>query len=362
MKEITLPRLELQGALLLAKLAQKVKAVIKDRLNAEFYWCDSQVALTWIRGPPTKWKVFISNRTQQIQQLTDAKDWYYVKSASNPADLVSRGITIGQLIGNKKTFWINGPEFLVEGDYPQDQIDENLKAPEEKVKSVSVATANVPPIDDYIAKFKYHNSFKKTRRHFALVKRIIENWKAKSPTWKRRGISNKYLSGAFTPQELNEGTKLIIQIMQQQEYPTKLAVIQWGETINKDQFEHLNPTMQNGLLHVTGRLSLAELPLTHKTPILIPKSHPFAKVIIRYIHERNFHCGLELVMSEFRRTYWMRNLRKVAEGVINKCVKCARARPRRLQQHMGQLPRARVNPSSAFTHTGVDLCGPFEVL
>lgn len=29
---------------------------------------------------------------------------------------------------------------------------------------------------------------------------------------------------------------------------------------------------------------------------------------------------------------------------------------------MGQLPTTRVNPSPAFTYTGVDLCGPFEVL
>lgn len=58
----------------------------------------------------------------------------------------------------------------------------------------------------------------------------------------------------------------------------------------------------------------------------------------------------------------MRGLRKTAQAVLQKCVLCVRARPRRFEQLMGQLPRPRVNPSTAFTHTGVDLCGPFQVL
>lgn len=57
----------------------------------------------------------------------------------------------------------------------------------------------------------------------------------------------------------------------------------------------------------------------------------------------------------------MRNMRKTVEGVINRCVLCARNRPKRLTQQMGQLPHPRVNPSAAFTYTGVDLCGPFTV-
>ncbi|XP_050072646.1 uncharacterized protein LOC126560733 [Anopheles maculipalpis] len=67
-------------------------------------------------------------------------------------------------------------------------------------------------------------------------------------------------------------------------------------------------------------------------------------------------------MAEFRTRFWMRDLRRTVIGVISRCVVCVRARPRQYQQQMGQLPAARVNVSPAFTHTGVDLCGPFDVI
>ena len=84
--------------------------------------------------------------------------------------------------------------------------------------------------------------------------------------------------------------------------------------------------------------------------------------MLSHIHQSNHHAGLETVLAEFQRQYWMRGLRKTAQAVLQKCILCARARPRRFEQQMGQLPRPRVNPSTAFTHTGVDLCGPFQVL
>lgn len=58
----------------------------------------------------------------------------------------------------------------------------------------------------------------------------------------------------------------------------------------------------------------------------------------------------------------MRNMRRTVQGVLSRCILCARHRPRQLSQQMGQLPHPRVNPSPVFTHTGVDLCGPFTVI
>lgn len=45
-----------------------------------------------------------------IRELTVPENWLYVKSADNPADVVSRGCTIDEL--NNDPRWFNEPEWL----------------------------------------------------------------------------------------------------------------------------------------------------------------------------------------------------------------------------------------------------------
>lgn len=362
-KEMTLPRLELQAALLLAEVSSRVRAVLKDRITAEYYWCDSQVALTWIKSPTSKWKIFIRNRTKKIQHLTSVENWYYVRSAENPADLVSRGTTVKQLIGSKKSFWLNGPEFLAEETYPKHLFNNDEAALEEEVKKACTAVAKIEPTEDYIEKFKYHTSLRRTRRHFAIISRAINNFMAKSTKLRARGILAERRTGPLTTEELEDGLNLAIRVMQLTKYPEESFALRNQEEINqRGRFQHVKPKLMNGLIHVTGRLNLADMPSSQKTPILIPNSHPFTKVLIRHIHEETLHAGTDVVLVQLRRKYWMRNMRTTIQGVLSRCILCTRNRPRQLDQQMGQLPHPRVNPSPVFTHTGVDLCGPFTVI
>ncbi|GBO31187.1 hypothetical protein AVEN_119794-1 [Araneus ventricosus] len=49
--KITMPRLELLGALLAARLASKVKAIVDlQRPSKVFFWTDSKIILHWIKG------------------------------------------------------------------------------------------------------------------------------------------------------------------------------------------------------------------------------------------------------------------------------------------------------------------------
>ena len=107
-KRQTIPRLELLGALILARLVQSVSASLPV-LNGTYLWTDSMTVLHWICNKKV-WKQYVQHRVNEIRELTDSSYWKYCPGMLNPADLPSRGLGAIDLIN--KTLWWNGPEFI----------------------------------------------------------------------------------------------------------------------------------------------------------------------------------------------------------------------------------------------------------
>ncbi|XP_049300463.1 uncharacterized protein LOC125774090 [Anopheles funestus] len=363
-KEITLPRLELLAAVLLAELIARIRNQL-CHITKEQYYSDSQIVLSWIKSSDNRWQEFVARRVDRIQKATNKDDWEYVSTRENPADLVSRGIVPSKLIGNMLKFWLSGPEFLQnnQGTVNPSRYQYDFAAELEQKKSSSsllVATLG-PTCDDLISNYPHHFSYNKTVKHFALVYRAIQNMKASCKTKKNESPELSRTTGPITVAERQKGLMLIIKIMQSSVYPNETKEFKENGCINpKGEFQHLNATIVDEVIHITGRLENARDPAL-KSPILVPKAHPFARVIIQHLHEHHYHAGLSIVMNAFRETYWMRDLRRTVQGVLRKCVICARARPCLLSQKMGQLPAERVTESYTFYNTGIDLCGPFDV-
>ena len=62
------------------------------QIDESYLWTDSSIVLTWIQGPPNRWKTFVGNRVAIIQEETASATWRHVPSQSSPADLISRGV------------------------------------------------------------------------------------------------------------------------------------------------------------------------------------------------------------------------------------------------------------------------------
>ena len=112
LQQQTIPRLELLGTLLLARLISSVACSLSTEIKLESSVCytDSQIALCWIKGLDKEWKPFIQNRVLEIRRLVPIEQWRFCPGRENPADFPSRGIATTELCDN--TLWWSGPGWL----------------------------------------------------------------------------------------------------------------------------------------------------------------------------------------------------------------------------------------------------------
>ncbi|XP_043468095.1 uncharacterized protein LOC122502219 [Leptopilina heterotoma] len=143
-KTLTIPRLELCAAFLVAKLLKNVIDVLAISNPVVHAWSASQNVLNWIRtADPSQWPIFVANRVAEVQRILPETPWHYVSTEENPADIASRG-TDPQTLADSSLWW-SGPKWLSLGDkiwtdFPSDdtilEIDIENKT---QIQSTSIA-------------------------------------------------------------------------------------------------------------------------------------------------------------------------------------------------------------------------------
>ena len=112
LRQLSIPRLELQGAVLRVRLCDSVIKELGSISSQTFYWCDSQTVLQWINSKSCKYHAFVAHRITEILENSVVNQWRHIPGELNPADDCSRGIPATHLTTQHR--WFRGPDFLTQ--------------------------------------------------------------------------------------------------------------------------------------------------------------------------------------------------------------------------------------------------------
>lgn len=351
-KQVCIPRLELCGASLLAKLLFVVATTLKIPKSQVRAWTDSSVVLAWLSSHPSRWKTFVGNRVSDIISLFDRSHWAHVRSKDNPADCASRGVNPTKFAD--EILWVNGPTWLHANTIsysPQegDSQDWNTTL-EERSKGVCLTTI-ISDFDEFISRF---SSLRKLLKVLAYCNRFIQ--------LKCNRIRSHY-PVYLTFLELHQILVICIKKSQAQHFAREIHSLTHNGNVNKkSKLFSLTPFLcQDGLLRVGGRLQKSELDYDTKHPILISHKCHLSRLIIAEAHEKTLHGGPLLMINYVRGKYWITNLKNQVKYHKRNCVICVRHSSTNVHPMMGQLPAERVTVTRPFLHTGCDYAGPIAV-
>ncbi|XP_029734329.2 uncharacterized protein LOC115269635 [Aedes albopictus] len=110
LKSLSVPRLELMGALLGARLAKAVKEYHTFSIARRVMWTDSKTTLAWVQSQHRRYRQFVAFRVGEILNKTEATEWRYVPTQHNPADDATKwgkGPSV-----DVTSRWFRGPDYI----------------------------------------------------------------------------------------------------------------------------------------------------------------------------------------------------------------------------------------------------------
>ena len=122
LRQLSIPRLELQAALLAVRLADTVKKELTLYISKTVLWSESKSVLLYIANESRRFHTFVSNRVAEIQDSTCPAQWRFVPGRLNPADDCTRGLRASEMTSDCR--WVAGPAFLyqTEDHWPQEEF------------------------------------------------------------------------------------------------------------------------------------------------------------------------------------------------------------------------------------------------
>lgn len=363
LKFLSIPRLELQAAVLGARLADCIAKSHRMKISRRVFWTDSRDVVCWLRSDHRRYSQFVAFRVSELLDTTQASEWRWLPTKKNVADEGTKWQRLPDFQPSGR--WFRGPDFLWQSvhQWPGDSGD--LGATVEEIRpSILHHTVGV---GDTLVDFERFSKWKRLLRSVGYVHRFVSNLR-------KRTMKLTLELGPLTQEELKLAENTIYRLVQQQAFPDEIQLI-------RDRFPQTNPWErilprssplykvspiidEHGVLRMRGRINACEwADESAKNPILLPRQNYVTNLVIADYHATCRHQNHQTALNQIRLKYSIPRLRTEFDRVRRNCQRCKVRRASPQPPAMGDLPPARLAAfQRPFSYTGIDYFGPMSVL
>ncbi|XP_075150882.1 uncharacterized protein LOC142224991 [Haematobia irritans] len=350
-KKLSLPRLELCGALLLSEVLQAVLPQFKVPNNSVYLWSDSTIVLAWLKKPSHNWATFVANRVAKIQERVEGQ-WRHVSTHDNPADLATRGLSPLELKEND--LWWQGPHWLKK---EKSFWPTHVHVPETslEMKQVKSFVARSAENEDILDRF---SCLSKAIHVVGYILRFFAVARAASKS------KNTFTSLRLSSGELTAARIRLMVLSQKMYFPHDYICLREKRPLEaKSSLLTLTPFLdKDSLIRANGRLgSTMSLTYNERHPIIISHHSRLARLYVDFIHKLTLHGGMRLMVATIRLECWVIKVKNLVRTHIHNCKQCVLAKRNMQKQVMAALPPERTTISRPFCNTGVDFAGPYDI-
>lgn len=385
LKQLSIPRMELQAAVLGARLANTVISNHRVKITKRILWSDSRTVLSWIQSDQRKYKPFVGFRIGEILQESAVDDWRYIRTKMNIADLLTKKKRDSSLSSGGE--WFHGPRILYAPEDSWTGINQMIPNTNEELRAchlfhASDAVEFQGPLVD-VTRFSKWNVLVRT---LACVFRFVSNCRKKQQnapievietTEKIKRLVCRPMSSILVPLKQDEYEKAEIvlwKLSQSDAFQSEIEILQhnlkspmedWLKIDKKSVLYKLAPFLDEyQVLRVDGRLSEAEvIQYDARFPVILPSCHPVTNHLINHLHQRFGHAFKDTVVNELRMRFYVPKVRSCVSKIVKGCQSCKVRKGQPRTPRMAPLPVERLTPFvRPFSYIGIDYFGPVEVV
>ncbi|KAL0839890.1 hypothetical protein ABMA28_016513 [Loxostege sticticalis] len=386
LKVTSIPRLELQAAVMGSRMARAVIEEHDRKPVSRTFWTDSKTVLAWLRTGARSFKPFVAHRIAELEENTKTEEWRWVPTKLNVADDATRDVPKDF---NKEHRRFVGPSFLKEdrSTWPEEKKSVPETTGEERTLNIKEKTPAASQVVPDATKFSRWErlvrttarvlqfiSLLKTKKQRTFFSRTKPN-KKQDPTWGTQRVdkktkkilekvheTDKYMK---IPAELIiEAEKILIKASQEDAFEEEIQELKKGLQIShRSRLNKLAIEMNDGLITLKSRIDAATgLPEVERRPPILDGRHHITRLYIAHVHLNGHHQGVEATINQCRQKFHILQLRPTAKRIVKECLHCRIRRAAPSAPPTGNHPPCRLaHHQRPFSYTGVDYFGPLQV-